>query len=186
MFKKFLAITLAMVMLFSLAVPAFADGADATSGATAEVADYVEVQLDEVTEDEFTNIDSWGIKWMHVVFKEPIWGLGYYEMGLDYSIWNSHSLVLDNIASIDLGKGVSGADIVIPTEGNEVFNPVKPSLKTVKYGYWFPRTYKVLNLEVSRRRDVKIEPVNEVNYLNEAVQFKVSYADEFNAIGRFN
>ncbi len=172
MFKKFFALVLAVSMVFSASVVVFADEAETCP-------DYIEVQLDESTEADYAAFDDWGVPWMHVAFKESIWGLSYYEMGTDYSIRNTHSLVESNIASIDLGKGITGgANIVVPMAGNEEFFPVKVTYKDVKYGYWFPTTYKVMRLEVNKREDVNLVLTEEENYVYEDLAIKVVPASE--------
>ncbi len=138
------------------------------------VTTFVTVILDEETQADFDALDSYGFKWMHVAFKESIAGLGYYEMGMNYDILNSHKLKAGNVASVDLGKGYwNGAQIVVPVEGNKEFNPIKMSIKKVRRGYWFPTTYRTLLLEVSKRFDVRLELFNEENYVNEDVLVKV-------------
>ncbi len=167
MFKKVLALVLAVSMIFSFSIVVFADDAEICP-------DYIEVQLDESTEADYAAFDDWGIPWMHVVFKEGIWGLSYYEMGTDYSIRNTHGLVESNIASIDLGKGITGgANIVIPMGGNAEYYPVKVTYKDVKYGYWFPITYKVMRLEVNKRENVNLVLAQEENYIYDDLAIKV-------------
>ncbi len=135
---------------------------------------FVTVALDEETQADFDALSSFGFKWMHVAFKESISGLGYYEMGMNYDITNSHGLKAGNIASVDLGKGVwYGAQIVVPVEGNKEFNPIKMSIKSVRRGYWFPTTYRTLFLNVSKRFDVSLESLKEHNFVDEDVLIKV-------------
>ncbi len=161
---------LVFVMLFSLTIGVFADNVEAVS-------DYVEVILDADTQNEYDKLEGFGLPYMHVAFKERIWGLGYYEMGLNASIQNTHGLTSSNIRSIDLGKGLASASIVIPLEGNEEFNPVEVSFKEVKHGYWFPTIHKVMVLTVSKRtNDFKINAPN-THYTHTAMTVEVSGSD---------
>ncbi len=103
-------------------------------------------------------------------------------MGYDYEINNTHSLTADNIASIDLGKGiVGGADMVIPMSGNEIYNPVQIDYEEVEIGYWFKRTVLQMTLTVSRRPEIVSENSGLVStgfseYL--AVEFNEGYSLE--------
>ncbi len=118
-----------------------------------KVADYIKVELDDETSKDLETLEGWGADWMHVAFKEKVWGLRYYEMGFNHKIRNTHSVSPANMASIDIGKGFSKAQIVVPLEGSKEYNPVDLSVEKVKKGYWFPRTYEVLVLKVSKRVD---------------------------------
>ncbi len=113
------------------------------------------VKLDEETQKEFNSFDNFGFKWMHIAFKESIWGLKYYEMGYDYEINNTHRLKASNIASIDLGQGIKdGAKIIIPMQGNDIYNPIQVDYKTVEKGYWIKRKEVEMTLTVSRRPEI--------------------------------
>ncbi len=118
-----------------------------------KVADYIRIDLDDEITKELSNMEGWGLNWTHLAFKEGVWGLNYYETGLNQEIRNTHKISPSNIASIDMGKGVSKAQLVIPMEGNKDYNPVEISLEKVKKGYWFPKTYEVIVLKASKRVD---------------------------------
>ncbi len=116
------------------------------------VADVIQVKLDGETLAEYNNLNDFGVRWMHVVFKEKVWGLGYYEMGHNQVIRNTHEITADNIASIDLGKGVlGGADMVIPMEGNDIYNPVQVAYDERTEGSIIKRDLTVMTLVVTRK-----------------------------------
>ncbi len=148
MFKKTLSMFLVLAMLLPMSLAVFADdyGDDF-------VADYIEVVMDDDVKAEYDAMEGSGLPFTHVAFKKRIWGLRYYEMGLDQSIRNTHKLTANNIKSIDFGKGFK-TKFFAPYEGNDNYK-VTVDYKKVKHGYWFPRTHTVMVIHVSTN---EIEP----------------------------
>ncbi len=169
--KKILSSMLALLLVLTI-LPTNLH-ADENQGEESNViANEIVVKLDSETQNDFDSIEDFGAKWMHLAFKEKIWGLKYYEMGMDYKIQNSHKLELENIGSIDLGKGVlGGADIVIPMDGNEIYNPVEISYREYTRGYYLPRKETRMILTVSRKKEVPEYMVaKEYEYADEIIE----------------